>query len=94
MRFSCKSVRVLAATVMCLEMPPLTPDLTASCALNELMSIACSILFLPCSDLPAKQHVKESCDIYPRHSVVAKLCYREGSAKHLLWFISTVKKFS
>lgn len=93
MGFSCKSVRVLAATVMCLEVPPFTPELTASCTLNEFMSTACSILFLPCSGLPAKQHIKESCDTYPRHSLVAKLCQREWSTKHMLRFVSTVKEF-
>lgn len=69
------------------------PGLNASCALNEFMSIACGILFLPCSGLPAKQCIKESCDTHPRHSLVAKLCQREGSAKYMLRFVSIVKEF-
>lgn len=68
-----------------------TSELNVSCALNELMSIACSILFLPCSGLPAKQHIKESCDSYPRHSLVAKLCQRE--VPNTCSSLRTVKEF-
>jgi len=69
---------------MCLEMPPFMSDLAASCALNEFMSVARGMLFLPCSGLLAKQRVEGSCDTYPRHSLVAELCQSEGSARHAL----------
>lgn len=85
MGFSCKSARsVPAARDVPRNATTSKPDFQFSCALNEFMSIACSTLFLPCSGLPAKQHFKGSWDAYPRELLVAELCQREGSAKHML----------
>lgn len=85
MGFSCKSARfVLAARDVPRNATTSKPDFQVSCALNEFMSIACSTLFLPCSGLPANQHFKGSWDAYPRHSLAAEQCQREGSAKHML----------
>lgn len=85
MRFSCKSARfVLAARDVLRNATTSKPDFQVSCALNEFMSVACGTQFLPCSGRPAKQRFRGSWDTYPRHSIVAELCQREGSAKHTL----------
>lgn len=87
MEFSCKSARfVLAARDVPKNVTASKLDFQVPYALNEIMSMS-PLFWSAC-----KPEFKGSWDAYPRHSLVAKLCRREGSAKHTLRFVSTMKE--